>query len=283
MDVTVSPYETVPFGDGIKKGKQSCHIYIVSQSAAMSRILQKQSGRTMADAVADILNRHIRELVIKKYAEKAAPDDVYVSILGYGNGPCTSILGRLAGRYTANIQELAGNPIRIETRTRKVTDINGKTAEESIDFPIWVEPIGKGNAPIYESMVKAAEIAGKWRKDHPNDNPPVIVTVSAETYPVGDMSKIARRLRSLGGGSGEVILANIDLSDNLQHEIAFPSSAGMLPDAYAKTLFNMSSPLPERMNSAFKYLGYPTSASSRAFVYSARLETLILVFAQLML
>lgn len=281
IEVTVSPREKVFLAKAARQGKASCHIFLVEQSDAMARPLLKQVSKTKAEAVADIVNRHMRELVLKSYESKIGCGDCYVGIVTYGDGIASPFEGRLTGKELSDLQELASSPLRVETRNKKVVGADGKVVEEAIKFPIWVEPEGKGNAPMCSAVLRAAQMAQTYCHGHPDGKPPVIINISSAMPGDGDPRKIAEQLKSIGCNDGRVFLANIHLADRPRKEIAFPDDSTTLPDDHARVLLDMSSRLSDGMSSSLRPLGYKTSADSRAFVYNARLETAIFVLQQL--
>jgi hypothetical protein len=57
--------------------------------------------------------------------------------------------------------------------------------------------------------------------------------------------------------------------------VTFPDSETTLPDAYSRTLFNMSSLLPPHMRSYATQQGFAANDATRGFVYNADFTSVV--------
>jgi hypothetical protein len=89
-------------------------------------------------------------------------------------------------------------------------------------------------------------------------------------YNKGDPEPIARRLMSMEVPDGNVLVENIYVATSgldIPDVSAWPgvSSEDELPDQYAKTLFRMSSPIPDSYRSVMREFGYRLESGARMF------------------
>ena len=117
--------------------------------------------------------------------------------------------------------------------------------------------------------------AGDWLRQHPEGFPPIVVNISDGQPTDGDPTGIASELRGMRSTDGQVLLLNVHLSAHTQHPIQFPSSDAGLPDAHARLLFQLSSPLTPGMLSAAREEGLQVGAGARGFVFNADIISLI--------
>jgi hypothetical protein len=79
----------------------------------------------------------------------------------------------------------------------------------------------------------------------------------------------------LATADGPVLLFNAHLSSNPGTPLLFPSKEEDLADAYARSVFRMSSPLPPRLLEAARGEGFRLEAGARGFVFNADLVSVI--------
>src|SRR5262249_45292294 len=85
----------------------------------------------------------------------------------------------------------------------------------------------------------------------------------------------AEGVRDLRSSDGNVLLLNAHLSAKSLRPIEFPDREDVLPDPYAKSLFRMSSPLPDKLREAAKMEKFVLTPQSRGFVFNADLVAVI--------
>jgi hypothetical protein len=73
---------------------------------------------------------------------------------------------------------------------------------------------------------------------------------------------------SLGTRDGRVLLFNCHISTRRKEKIEYPSDERSLPDGFARSLFQISSPLPVNFLAAAAQLGVAATGGSRGFVFN---------------
>ena len=106
-------------------------------------------------------------------------------------------------------------------------------------------------------------------KQNPNSFPPTVINITDGASGDGDPTSEANKIKQLGTSDGKVLLCNVHISDKHATPIAFPDSEAMLPDEFAKLLFNISVTLPEPFLPTAKNLGFTVTPNSKAFTFNA--------------
>jgi len=263
----------------ISRANPSCFVFLVDRSASMVDPIGNGTGPSSArkhEVVADALNRLLTEIAIKCAKEEGVRDYFHVAVIGYGARTAAPALGgELAGRRLVPISELAEHPLRLEERVKKEPDGAGGLVEVTTQFPVWVEPEANGATPMCQALTEATRIVGDWISAHPRGFPPIVLNLTDGEANDGDPVEKAEELRRLGTDDGDTLLFNLHVSDSGGTPTTFPESDTGLPDAYARTLFAMSSELPPHMQSYARQNGYPVGETSRGFVYNADMIALV--------
>jgi len=262
----------------ISRSNPTAFLFLIDQSGSMDDPMPGR-GRKKADGVADAVNNLIQNLVIKCSKSEGVRDYFHVGVIGYGTYVGPAFSGALASKEIAPIKNIADSPARIEDRTRKVEDGAGGLVDQVIKFPIWFDPVASGGTPMFQALVLAHQILSHWLDEHQNCFPPTVIHITdgEATDQPADIPEAMRKLTSLSSVDGNVLLFNVHLSSNPNaKEIQFPSNSEMLPDQYARTLFNNASTLtPFMLSVAAKDYGLQIPEGARGFVLNASLELVI--------
>jgi hypothetical protein len=250
----------------ISRSNPTCFLFLLDQSGSMADQFAGSSGRSKADELATILNRLLTSLVIRCSKDEGVRDYFEVGVFGYGGagvGPA------LSGAAVMPIARLADEPLRVEDRVQKVPDGAGGLVEQSVKFPVWIDPRAEGGTPMTEALAQGQAILAEWVSRHPAAFPPVVFNITDGEATDGDPSSAAARLRDLATDDGPALLFNVHLSERRAPSVEFPSSDEALPDAFARRLFDMSSPLPPHLQAAARQEGYEAGEGTRGFVFNA--------------
>jgi hypothetical protein len=234
-----------------------------------------QPDKSKAAGVADALNRLLQNLVLKCAKAEGIRDFFYIGVFSYGGLVASALAGPLAGKDLATVGELANNPLRVEVRMRRVDDGAGGLVDAPLKFPVWFESRPTGRTPMCAALRKAKEVLQAFLAAHPNCYPPIVINISDGQPSDGDPAEAARELRGLASSDGNVLLFNSHLSNKLNPAIEFPASDVGLPDQYARSLFQISSRLPQKLVEAARAGGLAVLPQSRGFVFNADLVAVI--------
>ncbi|HXG09603.1 MAG TPA: hypothetical protein VNK04_07420 [Gemmataceae bacterium] len=265
----------MPYAAEISRSNPSCFLFLIDQSASMTKPFGGQPGKIKAQGVADALNRLLQNLCLKCAKSNGIRDYFHVGVIGYGSKVGSAFGGKLAGRGLVPISELANNPLRIEQRTRKVGDGTGTVTEQKYKFPVWCEPTGEGKTPMCQALSLAREVLAKFLKEYPACYPPLAINITDGMPTDGNPQAAAAALRSLTSTDGNVLLFNAHLSSRTDPSVEFPDTEEGLPDDFARLLFRMSSRLPAKLQEAARAEGYPANDATRGFVFNADLVAVV--------
>jgi hypothetical protein len=173
------------------------------------------------------------------------------------------------------ISQIADNPLRVDKRSRLQPDGAGGVIKLETDFPVWVEPLANGATPMCQALAHARDLISGWVADRPHGFPPIILNLTDGEANDGDPLDSARQLTHLRTDDGGVLLFNLHISDAGGSPITFPADASVLPNVYARSLFEMSSELPSHMRAYAASNHYQVTEGSRGFVYNADIVSLV--------
>lgn len=259
----------------ISRANPTSFVFLLDQSASMQDQIGSGEGQRKCDVVADALNRLLQELTIKCAKEEGVRDYFYVSVIGYGATVGPALGGPLAGRDLVPLSEIAASPAKLDTRSKKVPDGAGGLVDQEIKFPIWVNPVANGGTPMSNALTRTQSVMSGWLNDHPACFPPVVLNLTDGESTDGDPTNPAEALRQLASADGPVLLFNLHVSSDAAPPISFPDNDAALPNQYARTLFNLSSTLPDHMRTYAQQQGFTVSDGTRGFVFNADMTSIV--------
>lgn len=222
-----------------------------------------------ADFVADVVNHTLHDLVIRCTKTEEVRNYYYVSVIGYGRSTGSALGGVLANRLLTPIAEVAEYPLRVETRLKRVSDGMGSVVEMPVRFPVWLYPLADGATPMCQAFAQAKNIIERWLTEHPQGFPPTVLHLTDGESSDGDPTTLGQEIMSLGTDDGQALIFNCHVSSQSSSKIEYPTGASRLPDKFARTLFEVSSPLPLNFLGAAKQLGVNAEEGSRGFIFNA--------------
>ncbi|MCL1933858.1 MAG: VWA domain-containing protein [Candidatus Azobacteroides sp.] len=170
----------------ISRNNPSCFLFIIDQSGSMSD-KYLSVGKSKSEALADVINRMLQQLVIKCAKSEGVRDYYHVGVIGYGaNGVSAAFSGNLAGQKLVPISVIANNPARIEERTKRISDGAGGLVDTTVKFPIWFNPTANGGTPMTEAFRQTNDIISNWLNDNPYCFPPVVIHITDGESTDGD-------------------------------------------------------------------------------------------------
>ena len=261
----------------ISRANPTCFLFLVDQSASMSRPFAATSGRTMAEGVADAVNRLLHTLVSRCAKGEYILDRYCMSVISYGADVGLGFSGELAGEVLRPVSAIGNHPLRVEERERLVEDGAGGLVKQSTKFPVWFEPRAEGRTPMCQALTVAHEVIEDFVAQVPGCFPPIVINVTDGMATDGDPVPAADRLCSIASQDGHVLLLNVHIAPEGSPPILLPASDATLPDGFAKRLFRMSSPLPEEMLEQAYTLQIPVENGARGFAFNADLSSVIML------
>lgn len=264
----------MPYAAEISRQNPSCFLFLIDQSGSMNDPFSG-TERRKAQALADAVNRLLKELTLKCAKAEGVRDYYHVGVIGYGATVGPAFGGAIAGRELVPISELANNPARLEDRTKKVDDGAGGLLDQTVKMPIWFDPKAENGTPMNQAFGTAERILQGWLQQHPGCYPPIVINITDGESTDGDPAPAAERIKELASGDGNVLLFNLHLSSSAGGAVEFPDSEAAVADPFAQQLYRMSSHLPSKMRDVAKAEGFAVSEGTRGFVFNADLVRMI--------
>lgn len=252
----------------ISRGNPTCFVFLLDQSGSMADQFGGEQSFRKADFVADVVNRTLHDLVIRCTKTEEVRNYYYVSIIGYGTAVGSAFSGNLSGKSLVPISEVAELPARIENRAKRVPDGAGGLVETQVRFPVWLDPISSGGTPMCQAFSLVKGVIDQWLSEHRNSFPPTVLHLTDGESTDGDPSGVAQSILDQSTADGKVLLFNCHVSSRHSLKIEYPSDESRLPDDFARTLFRISSPLPEAFRRAATEIGLSAPEGARGFVFN---------------
>ncbi len=265
----------MPYSAEISRLNPTALIFLLDESGSMVEPFGAQADKRKADGVADAINRLLQNIVLKCAKAEGIRDFFHVGMVSYGSRVQSAFGGPLAGETLVPVSKIAGNPLRVETRSRKVDDRAGGLVERKFKFPVWFEAHPAGKTPMCEALGQAGKFLQAFLAKHPGCYPPLVINITDGHPTDGDPRETAKELRALTSQDGHVLLFNAHVSEKHDRPVEFPENESGLPDDFARLLFRMSSTLPPKLVEAARSDGFSVGPHSRGFVFNADLVGVI--------
>lgn len=271
----------MPYTQEISRQNKACFLFLVDQSFSMVEPLGG-SDKRKCDELVDAINGWLSNMTIRAAGGGGVRDWMDIGVIGYRtdqqNNPIVepSMQGELAGKNLVSITEIEKHPARIQDKEQLMPDpATGEVIPINVQVPVWVDPAAEGGTPMCHAFLKAHEVLSQWISEHPKSFPPVVIHITDGESADGDPIPYAESLKELSTDDGNVLLFNCHLSMVAKDSFMFINNGELLPDDYARTLFEMSSKLPDSIVQRANTEGMNLQGNARGMVFNADMVCLI--------
>jgi hypothetical protein len=271
----------MPYSAEISRNNPTLFLFLLDQSGSMAdEFGAGEAHLRKADTLADVVNRTLHDLVIRCTKSEEVRNYYEVAVLGYGSSTGAPVSSALSGggEVIKKIGDIAEHPLRLENRTKKVPDGAGGLVEQTVRFPIWIEPQAGNGTPMCAALTEAKNLVNSWLAEHPRSFPPVVLHITDGESTDGDPTSIGQSLSQLNSSDGNVIVFNCHASSQRAAAIEYPAAPDVLPNDFAKMLFGISSVIPEVFTKSAAQSGITLSNGARGFVFNADPTALVQFF-----
>lgn len=271
----------MPYSADISRANPACIMFLIDQSGSMSQALAGQPGQRKMDQAADAINRILDSLSQRCSQGMDIRDYFHIGLMGYntdrnGNPIITSTLPGTSAEQPFLLISQVVDCAEIVERAAKESDGAGGLLDVTRRMPVWLHPHAEYGTPMLTALQAAYQAIEGWIGQYPNSFPPIIINVSDGAASDGDPEDMAQHLRNLQTSDGNALLFNVHLSEVQANPIQYPDSEEFLPqDDYARTMFRMSSPLPESSRGQAASLDLAVTDNSRGYVFNADMTALV--------
>lgn len=262
----------------VSSGNPGLLLVLTDNSSSMGQPFAGQSGITKSQALAEVVNQTLADLVGRFRSGDRVKDTMDVSALSYSGdyNVRPALDGPLAGREIVSLPELAAGTNRIIDDV----DENG----EPFSQPVWVEPRAGGRTPMTRGFGQARTALRQWRQQRKPSKEHLVLAVhvtdgeSTDGDPGGQIAALAQEVQAQ---SGKLLLTNIHLSSSGDPDagVIFPTEADAARfDAFGKRLFEQSSVVPESLRQKLNRMGKNIPRGARMMAYNANVDDLAFLF-----
>lgn len=252
----------------ISRQHPACVVLLLDQSGSMSSSMNVPGRGAISrkQAVADVVNRLLGELVLSCTKGTEVYDRFHVGVVTYGDSvacaPCFNGLEPLSNVAVRNC--------KVERRSLQNPD---GTASD-VSFPIWFEPQSSGGTPMCEALERARSLVEPWLADHPESFPPIIFNITDGDSTDGNPLSAMQALKGIGTQDGPCLLFSCLLGEG--PSVLWPSHASQVPVGNMQALFEGASELPDMMrNRAAEAHRLNLPPGARGVVLNAALVDLV--------
>ena len=265
------------------RANPACVIFLLDQSYSMNNGIAG-TQRPKIDALATAINRFLADLITLCEKGEEKPRNYFdVGVIGYTtdrSDPPNAIVGpalagasgSLASRDLVTVSDLFDDPLAIEERQKMVDDGAGGLLSTSFKIPVWYRKppdTQMSGTPMGAAFDYVRNVAATLCASHPNRPPPVDIHLTDGEPTDGDPQPFADALKGLSTDDGELLLFNCHISESQAAGVMFPNSEQILPDELARSLFRMSSELPDKLRGVAESKGVGIGLGARGMVFNA--------------
>ena len=266
----------MPYSTRITSTTPACFVFLLDQSNSMKRPAASAPGKSLAEGVADAVNRVLRNICLKCVSgNRELKDRFYVGLVRYGREVGPALAGGLAEKLLVGVSELNAHPLRMVESVQQVTAPTGKVVERKIKWPVWIDPVSDGDTPMCAALELAAELVAGFVARHPDCYPPIVLNITDGMPSDADPRPVATRLRSIASTDGTALLFNLHVSATATGSIQYPAAESEAWEKGARLLFRMSSPLPDTMLAFARQQGLSVEPGARGFGYNTDLSNVV--------
>src|SRR5437588_11258485 len=103
----------------ISRKNPSCFLFLIDRSGSMADPFGEDSKKRKADQVSDVINRLLKNLIIKCAKQEGVHDYYHIGVIGYGMQVGHAIGYAPAGEDSVRKNDATNTPRRIETRSKQ--------------------------------------------------------------------------------------------------------------------------------------------------------------------
>ncbi len=240
----------------ITREHRTAFVILIDQSGSMAEKID-YDGRmiTKAEAVAEVTNQIIGELIERARRQDGVRDYYDIAVVGYSGEGVTSVLGDKDGAFVS-IEDLAARDVDVQMHESQRLTPSGDLISHSVATPMWVLPRAMGETPMYEGLNYTFDAVKDWisRRENIDSFPPIIFNItdgeSSDCSPEG-MINISHKIGSLSTTDGNAFMINVHIASTAdQSSMVFPTfeEVKALTNSKAKELSYASSVMPSIYN-----------------------------------
>lgn len=260
----------------ITRQHKAAFVILLDRSGSMAEQISFEGRKmTKAEALAEVVNSLIEEIVFRCHRERYVGNYFDIAIIGY-SGDCAK---NLLGSGFRSIVDV--NAMDTPTFNKYIcrTLPSGEKLHSVVERRRWIEPEAEGKTPMGSALRMARRLVGSWCRKHPESFPPIVINITdgeATDSSHDEIRSIANAIKSCATNDGSTLLMNIHLAESSHSttpSLRFPTEGDTAPgNRHAQLLYDISSTLPALYN---KTIASENSTPHRAICYNTSLSELV--------
>jgi len=267
----------MPYEQQLSSASPGLILILIDQSGSMCDAYTNEYSK--ADFAALAVNRVLHETINSCVAGDTVRPRVELGCIGYNGVRGARVLEYGHGKqFLGNVQKLAEH---MDTMAMRQTVPDGEDGffEQEVIMRAFVRPEANGGTPMAEAFELAREKIEYFVSVCPDSFPPVVINITdGAPDDAREAFYAAQRLTSTGTYDGRTLLLNAHIDFVNEGQILLPSNtAAFAKNDFARYLFELSSPLPEKLARSAAAMGFEdvTPEVTRGFVFNADADTLV--------
>ncbi len=271
----------------ITREHRSAFVVMIDQSGSMAEPIDYE-GRTItkAEAVAEVTNLIITELIERARRSDGVRDYYDIGVVGYSGAGVTSMLDTDGGRLLIPVTELAERSVKSRSSIIERCTPDGVAFTQNLTTKMWVLPLAMGETPMYEGLNLVYEAMKSWcaRPENYDSFPPMVFNITdgeSSDCTGADMLNMARKIRSLTTADDKLFMINVHIaSSSTSKSMIFPTidEVEACTNKCAKDLGLASSTMPEMYNDMIcEIKGEKSQGDFVGVSYNTSIEELITI------
>lgn len=201
------------YTQSITRSHRTAFILAIDQSGSMAeKLLFRGRQTTKAEAVAEVTNRLLFELIERARRSDEVRDYYDIAVLGYSGDGIVSLLND--PEPLVPVSRLAALPVDFAETVVERRMPDGEATFRKISMPAWIAPKAVGQTPMYEALLQIRDLTQAWCTNpaHSESFPPIVFNITdgeASDCDEREQLAICEKIRTIGTTDGKVLLINI--------------------------------------------------------------------------
>lgn len=184
------------YTQSITRSHRTAFILAIDQSGSMAeKLLFRGRQTTKAEAVAEVTNRLLFELIERARRSDEVRDYYDIAVLGYSGDGIVSLLND--PEPLVPVSRLAALPVDFAETVVERRMPDGEATFRKISMPAWIAPKAVGQTPMYEALLQIRDLTQAWCTNpaHSESFPPIVFNITDGEASDCDQREQARDLR----------------------------------------------------------------------------------------
>lgn len=167
------------YTQSITRSHRTAFILAIDQSGSMAeKLLFRGRQTTKAEAVAEVTNRLLFELIERARRSDEVRDYYDIAVLGYSGDGIVSLLND--PEPLVPVSRLAALPVDFAETVVERRMPDGEATFRKISMPAWIAPKAVGQTPMYEALLQIRDLTQAWCTNpaHSESFPPIVFNIT---------------------------------------------------------------------------------------------------------